>query len=170
MSNQDSPHKTVIPLIDGALSQLDDEGIRSFLIFIRSTIIPRNHEAIVDALERAFQLLPNKKRWEVDFKETMVYLLAQKEKADNVTIFIGRLNRFSMGHFLRDLPNIGAELLSSTKIVIDHGADPDPRYFKVTLESSGDHLLEAFDDKSRLSKHNWPNLFEQISGPVLLRN
>jgi hypothetical protein len=162
-------YKTIVPVIDSILNQLGEEGIPSLLSFIRYTNIPENHDSVIESLERAFYRLPNKskKRWEVDFKETIIHILAQKEKVDKVTIFVGRLNKVSIGRFLRDLSHMDMQLLNSTKIDIAPSAEPNSQHFKVTLKSTGDYLPSIFSNKSEISKHSWPTLFKQTSGLVI---
>lgn len=91
MADQKPFHETIIPVIHFIPQNPDETMLRIILHFIRITDIPKNHEVIINALEKTLARLTDKERWEGDFRETILSVRAQKEAAEKVVKYEGLL-------------------------------------------------------------------------------
>lgn len=160
MANQKPFHETITNALHLIPKDPDEKMLRILLYLIRTTSLPKNHEAIIGALEKVLTFLTEKERWEGDFKETISSVHAQKEAAEKIVSYEGLLTREELRTFFSISLNAFIYPGSPVKLLTNPVED-ESGLFPFTISSnSAKYLDDDFAPKGVLSV--WSEKFTRV--------
>lgn len=163
MADQKPFHDTIVDTINLIPAYPSWDMLHALTKFIRSTVIPKNHDAIISALEKALVRLGFHEHWKIDFRETISSVLAQKEAAEKVVKYEGTINFFESDSLMRDFSQLMNPLHGITEILFK-AISTGRLSVTVTLPTD---FTDIIFGQTGLLENSWNGKLHLVSSPPL---